>query len=82
MYQLIIEIPTRETPPPRRPPPGPHPRGEIEGDQVQAHTQGEMEGDQIEAHTQGGNSGGSGPNSPSLKTTAAGGTHPTGMHSC
>ena len=66
----------------RHPPPGPHPRGkfrgirsrptpkgEIEGDQIQAHTQrgnlggsdpgthprGEIEGDQIQAHTQGGN---------------------------
>ena len=44
--------------------PDPHPRsrptpkGEIEGDQIQAHTQGEIEGDQIQAHTQGGNWGG------------------------
>ena len=51
------------------PPPGPHPGGEIEGDQVLVHTQGgnlggirsrptskgEIEGDQIQAHTQGGN---------------------------
>ena len=59
---------------PRRPPPGPHPggklrgirsrrtaKGEIDGDQIQAHTQGEIQGDQIQAHTQGGNSGGSDP---------------------
>ena len=46
------DFPARETPhqgePPhqgdpllrRHPPPGPHPGGEIEGDQIQAHTQG------------------------------------------
>ena len=32
--------PTRETPLPGRPPSRPTPKGEIEGDQVQAHTQG------------------------------------------
>ena len=48
---------------------------------LQAHTQGEVERDQVQAHTQGGNWGGSGPGSPPT-TTAAGGTHPTGMHSC
>ena len=69
----------------------PTPKGEIEGDQVQAHTQGgngggsgpgphprgkwrgirsrptpkgEMEGDQVQAHTQGGNGGGSDPGLP------------------
>ena len=122
------ETPTRETPCqgdplPKRPPSRPTPKGEIEGDQVQAHTQGgnsggirsrptpkgEIEGDQIKAHTQGGNSGGSDPgrhprgkfrgirSRPTSKgviqgdqdqpplprmTTAAGGMHPTGMHSC
>ena len=57
-------LPRRPTPPPhqeggtppgRRPPSRPTPKGEIEGDQVQALTQGEIEGDQIQAHTQGGN---------------------------
>ena len=33
------------------------PKGEIEGDQVQAHTQGGNGGDQVQAHTQGGNGG-------------------------
>ena len=48
----LTDFPARETPhqgePPhqgdpllrRHPPPGPHPGGEIEGDQIQAHTQG------------------------------------------
>ena len=39
---------------------------------------GEFEGDQIQAHTQGGNWRGS---DPPPTTTAVGGTHPTGMHS-
>ena len=46
-----------------RPPPPlsrPTPKGEIEGDQIQAHTQGEIERDHIQAHTQGGNWEGSG----------------------
>ena len=43
------------------------PKGEIQGDQVQAHTQGEIQGDQDQ--------------SPPT-ATAVGGTHPTGMHSC
>ena len=58
---------------------------------------GEIEGDQVQAHNQGGNSGGSDPGPhprgkfrgirtrhppPPKRTTAAGGTHPTGMHSC
>ena len=51
-----------------------------QGDQIQAHTQGGNLGDQVQANIQGGNSGGSGPNPP--MTTAAGGTHPTGMYSC
>ena len=67
--------PSQGDPLPRRPPSRPTSKGEIEGDQVQAHTQGgnsggirsrptpkgEIEGDQIQAHTQGGNSGGSDP---------------------
>ena len=61
--------------------PGPHPRrkfrgiwsrptskGEVEGDLVQSHSQGEVEGDLVRAHP--------------LPATAAGGTHPTGMHPC
>ena len=72
-----------------------HTQVEIEGDQVQAHSQGGNWGDQIQAHTQGGKSGGSDPGPhprgkfrgirtrpPPRTTTAAGGTHPTGMHSC
>ena len=135
--------PARETPLPERPPcqgdplppSRPIPKGEIEGDQVQAHTQGgnwggsdpgqhprgKLRGDQIQAHTQGGNLGGSDPGpqlrgklrgitsrptargkfggirsrptskgeiqgdqnqTPPPMTTAVGGTHPTGMHSC
>ena len=42
-------------------PPGPHPRGKLRGDQIQAHTQGGNWRDQIQAHIQGGNSGVSGP---------------------
>ena len=30
------------------------PKGEVEGDQVQAHTQREIEGEHVQAHTQGG----------------------------
>ena len=52
--------PSKETPLPRIPPRS-TPKGEIEGDQIQAHTQGGNWWDQIQAHTQGGNSGGSGP---------------------
>ena len=32
----------------------PTPKGEVEGDVVQAHSQGEIEGDLDQAHTQGG----------------------------
>ena len=39
----------------------PTPKGEVEGDLVQAHTQGEVEGDLVQTHTQGGSWGGSGP---------------------
>ena len=54
----------------------------------QAHTQGRSLGGSglgggSEAHTKGGSWGGSGPGPPMPMTaTAAGGTHPTGMHSC
>ena len=121
---MLGDPPARVTPPPlpgRHPPPGPHPRGklrgirsrptpkgEIEGDQIQAHTQGgnsggsdpgphprgkfrgirsrptskgEIQGDQVQANIQGGNSGRLGPTPPPM-TTAAGGMHHTGMHSC
>ena len=82
--------------PPRRPPSRPHPRGELEGIRFRPTAKGEIQGDQIQAHTQGGNSGGSDPGphprgkfrgirtrppSPTT-TTAAGGMHPPGMHSC
>ena len=87
--------PAKETPLPRRhpPPPGPHPRGKLRGIRSRPTPKGEIEGDQIQAHTQGGNSRGSDPGpyprgkfrgirtSPPM-TTAAGGIHPTGMHSC
>ena len=87
--------PARETPLPRRPPfsrptprgklrgirSRPTPKGKIEGIRSRPTPKGEIKGDQIQAHTQGGNSGGSGPDPPQT-TTAAGGTHPTGMHSC
>ena len=66
-------LPRRPPTPPARETPRPTPRGEIEGDQVQAPQprgklrgirsrptpKGEIQGDQIQAHTQGGNSGGS-----------------------
>ena len=41
---------------------------------------GGIEGGQVQAHNQGGNWGGSGPGPPTA--TAAGSTHPTGIHSC
>ena len=77
------------------PPPGPH-QGETDGIRSRPTPKEEFQGDQIQAHTQGGNSGGSDPGphprgkfrgirsrptSP-LMTSAAGGTYPTGMHSC
>ena len=58
---------------------------------------GKIEGDLVQAHNQGGSLGGSGPGPhgtqgevegelastpPPPTATAAGGTHPTGMHSC
>ena len=124
--------PIGDPPSKKTPPPGSHlggklrgirsrptAKGEIEGDQIQAHTKGgnsggsdpgprgkfrgirsrptpkgEIESDQIQAHIQGGNWEGSDPGPhprgkfrgirfrPPLMTTAAGGKHPTGMHSC
>ena len=47
--------PARETP---FPPPGPHPRGKLRGIRSRPTPKGEMEGDQIQANTQGGNFGG------------------------
>ena len=46
---------------------GPQPRGEVEGDLVQAHTKEEVEGVCTP---------------PQQTATAVAGTHPTGMHSC
>ena len=40
------------------PPPGPHPRGKLRGIRSRPTPKGEIEGDQIQAHTQGGNWGG------------------------
>ena len=51
----------------------PTPKGEVEGDLVQAHTQGGSWGDLVQAHTQA---------HTTMTATAAGGMHPTGMHSC
>ena len=89
------ETPLPGRPPlPRRPPPGPHPRGKLRGIRSRPTPKGEIEGDQIQAHTQGGNWRGSGTGQHPrgklrgirtklpLMTTAMGGTHPTGMHSC
>ena len=45
----------------RDPPPGPHPGGKLRGIRLRSTAKGEIEGDQIQAHTQVGNSGGSGP---------------------
>ena len=89
--------------------PGPQPRGKLKGIRSRPTPKGETEGDQIQAHTQGGNWGGSDPgphpggklrgirsrstpkggiqgdqdyDQPPPTTTDAGGMHPTGMHSC
>ena len=48
-------------PPSRHPPKGPHPRGKLRGIRSRPTPKGEIEGDQIQAHTQGGNWGGSDP---------------------
>ena len=45
---------------PACPYPGPHPRGKLRGIRSRPTPKGEIEGDQIQAHTQGGNEGGSG----------------------
>ena len=47
--------PTRETPCQGDPPPGPHPGGKLRGIRSRSTAKGEIEGDQIQAHTQGGN---------------------------
>ena len=60
--------------------PVPHPRGKLRGIRSRPTPKGEIQGDQVQANIQRGNLGGSGPNPP--MTTAAGGTHPTRMHSC
>ena len=54
------EIP-QGNPLPRRPPPGPHPGGKLRGIRSRLTAKGEIDGDQIQAHTQGGNWGGSDP---------------------
>ena len=50
--------------------PGPHPGGKLRG----------LAGGGLQAHTLGGEV--SRPTPPTWTYTAAGGTHPTGMHSC
>ena len=65
--------------------PGPHPRGKLKGIWSRPTPKGEVEGDLVQGHTQGGSWGGSGPGPhppPPMTATAAGSTHPTGMHSC
>ena len=77
------ETPLRETPSPRRPPSRPTPRGKIEGDQIQAHTKwGNWGGSDPGPHPRGKLRGIRPRLPPQMPTTAAGGTHPTGMHSC
>ena len=56
------DTPAQENPPAKEtPPPGPHPRGKLWGIRSRPTPKGEIQGDQIQAHTQGGNSGGSDP---------------------
>ena len=62
--------------------PGPHPRAKLRGITSRPTPKGEIEGDHIQAHTQEGNWGGSGLDPPPMMTTAVGGMHPTGTHSC
>ena len=76
--------------------PGPHPRGKLRWIRSRSILKGEIEGDEVQAHTQGAYWGGirSRPTpkgeiewdhvqpSPPHMATAVGGTHPTGMHSC
>ena len=47
--------PPRRRPPRRNPLPGPPPRGKLRGIRSRPTPKGEIEGDQIQAHTQGGN---------------------------
>ena len=53
--------PPRRPPTQGDPPPGPHPGGKLRGIRSRPTPKGEIEGDQIQAHTQGGNSRGSDP---------------------
>ena len=55
-------------------------QGNLRGIRSRPTPKGEIERDQVQAHSQGGSWGGSGLAPPT--DTAAGGTHPTGMHSC
>ena len=58
----------------------PTPKGEVEGDQVQATAKGEVEEDQPRGGLPGPRGGGD--PSPQQTATVVDGTHPTGMHSC
>ena len=65
--------PQRKPPQRRHPPsggsdPGPHPRGTLRGIRSRPTPKGEIEGGQDQT--------------PPTTTTAVGGTHPTGMHTC
>ena len=52
---LPRRLPQKEAPPRKEtPPPGPHPRGKLRGIRSRPTPKGEIEGDQIQAHTQGG----------------------------
>ena len=61
-------------------------KGKLRGIWSRPTAKGEIEGDLVQAQSQGGISGGSGwgvcGDPPPMTATAAGGTHPTGMHSC
>ena len=50
--------------------PGPHPRGKLRGIRCRPTPKGEIQGNQAQTPP------------PPTMTTAVGGTHPTGMHSC
>ena len=76
--------PARKTPLPRRPPPparGPHPRGKLRGSDPGPHPRGKFRGIRSRPTSKGEIQGDQDKPPPSM-TTAAGGTHPTGMHSC
>ena len=74
--------PPRQRDPPAKetPPPDPHPGGKLKGIKSRPTAKGEIQGDQIQTHTPRGKFRGI--RTPPTTTTAAGGTHPTGMHSC